>query len=350
MERKISIIIPVYNVEKYIKICIESVINQTYKNLEILVINDGTKDKSFEIIESYLGDKRIKVINREKNSGIAVTRNIGISQATGEYIFFIDADDYLEINAIENLIEALNDEDIIGGNFFYYDEIKKNKTENIIKNDENSLMDSKKYFFNQASEIVVWNKLYRRSFLIENNLKFTEGIIHEDEEFSFNCYISSSKVKYIDKITYNYRINRENSIMDNIRKKQNVEYSIKSLEKILENLKLLKLKKNTYFIKIRVLLRVLELQNIIFERKRKIISKKEILKFEKELREIKLDRLTFEEKIMVNKILRNIILKREFLNLNLLNKFYWENGILKYKDLRKILSRKLRNLSTREGY
>lgn len=125
MERKISIIIPVYNVEKYIKICIESVINQTYKNLEILVINDGTKDKSFEIIESYLEDKRIKVINREKNSGIAVTRNIGISQATGEYIFFIDADDYLEINAIENLIEALNDEDIIGGNFFIMMKLKK---------------------------------------------------------------------------------------------------------------------------------------------------------------------------------------------------------------------------------
>ena len=100
---KVSVIVPVYNVEKYIRQCLESIINQTYKNLEIIVVNDGTKDNSMKIVEEYLSDERIKVINKE-NGGIASARNRGIDEATGEYISFVDSDDWLELNTYEKFL------------------------------------------------------------------------------------------------------------------------------------------------------------------------------------------------------------------------------------------------------
>ena len=113
---KVSVIVPVYNVEKYIRQCLESIINQTYKNLEIIVVNDGTKDNSMKIVEEYLSDERIKVINKE-NGGIASARNRGIDEATGEYISFVDSDDWLELNTYEKLVEIIVDEDIIVFNY-----------------------------------------------------------------------------------------------------------------------------------------------------------------------------------------------------------------------------------------
>lgn len=100
---KTSVIIPVYGVEKYIRQCLESVINQTYKNLEIIVVNDGTQDNSMKIVEEYLVDKRIRVINKE-NEGVASARNKGMEEARGEYISFVDSDDWLELDVFEKLI------------------------------------------------------------------------------------------------------------------------------------------------------------------------------------------------------------------------------------------------------
>ena len=94
---KVSVIVPVYNVEKYLKQCLDSIVNQTYKNLEIIIVNDGTKDNSMKIVEEYLQDKRIKVINKE-NGGLSSARNRGIEEATGEYISFVDSDDYIDLN------------------------------------------------------------------------------------------------------------------------------------------------------------------------------------------------------------------------------------------------------------
>lgn len=126
---KVSIIIPVYNVEKYIRQCLESVINQTYKNIEIIVINDGTKDGSMKIVEEYLEDKRIKIINKN-NGGLSSARNKGIEEATGEYIYFLDSDDWIEKDTIEVLVKNSKDVDIIEANFFYFDEITKIKEKN----------------------------------------------------------------------------------------------------------------------------------------------------------------------------------------------------------------------------
>lgn len=121
---KISVIVPVYNVEKYLKQCLDSIVNQTYKNLEIIIVNDGTKDNSMKIVENYLQDNRIKVINKE-NGGLASARNSGLEKVTGKYISFIDSDDWIELNMYEELVSQINDEDILIYRYFSYDDKKK---------------------------------------------------------------------------------------------------------------------------------------------------------------------------------------------------------------------------------
>ena len=126
---KISVIIPVYNVEKYIIECIESIINQTFKDIEIIVVNDGSKDNSIKIVEEYLSDKRLKIINKE-NRGLSSARNKGMKIARGEYIYFIDSDDFINEDVLEVLYKNLESErfDIIFSNFsFYNDKTKKEK-------------------------------------------------------------------------------------------------------------------------------------------------------------------------------------------------------------------------------
>lgn len=193
---KVSIIIPVYGVEKYISQCLESVINQSYENIEIIVVNDGTKDNSMKIVEEYLLDERIKIINKE-NGGLASARNRGIEEATGEYIYFLDSDDWIEVNTIEVLVEESNNLDIIYSNFWYFDEKNQKKRKNKEKIKSNMSMTGE-YLLGYSTEIMVWNKIYKKSFLEEKQLRFLEGIIHEDEEFTFKCYMNSPQVKYID--------------------------------------------------------------------------------------------------------------------------------------------------------
>lgn len=332
---KISVIIPIYNVEKYIKQCLESVLNQTYKNLEIILVNDGTKDSSMEIIEEYLLDERIIVINKE-NGGLSSARNYGLEKVTGEYIYFLDSDDWLEENTLEILINNSNDVDIVRGNFYYYDEIKNTKILPKFKLEYNKNLEAK-FLLQDGVEIMVWNKLYRTSFIKKNNLKFVEGIIHEDEEFTFKTYMLNPKVEYLEKVTYNYRINRANSIMNGSKKNS----SINSLGKIVENFeKQLKFISNP-FIQLRYILRVYYLKIFLFRGKDKIIPIEEIKRFEDIITNFELKSLSLKEKEIIVKDFRYILFQKEFKNFNLLNKFYWKNGIFTIFHIRKIISRKI---------
>ena len=336
---KISVIIPVYGVEKYIRQCLESVINQTYKNLEIIVVNDGTKDNSMKIVEEYLSDERIKIINKE-NGGLSSARNRGMEEATGEYIYFLDSDDWIELNTIEILVENSKGVDIVGANFFYYDEvIKKRKIEKDIL--KNIPITKGEYLLTKNIEIMVWNKLCKTSFLKEKKINFIEGIIHEDEEFTFRCYMNSPKVKYIEEYTYNYRVNREDSIMTNSKKNEKLEFSIQSLEMIVESLKESLKEEFNLFIKLRFYLRERNLKNFISKKKRKKISKEEIYEFEEKLKKFEIEKLNEIEKIIIKNEIRNIILQKEFSKFRIFNKFYWSNGIINIFNLRKVLSRKL---------
>ena len=336
---KVSIIIPVYGVEKYISQCLESVINQSYENIEIIVVNDGTKDNSMKIVEEYLLDERIKIINKE-NGGLASARNRGIEEATGEYIYFLDSDDWIEVNTIEVLVEESNNLDIIYSNFWYFDEKNKKKRKNKEKIKSNMSMTGE-YLLGYSTEIMVWNKIYKKSFLEEKQLRFLEGIIHEDEEFTFKCYMNSPQVKYIDIYTYNYRINRENSIMNDIKNKEKIEYSIKSFEMIVENLKKSLKDDFSEFIKLRFFLRERNLKNFISKKRERSISKEEIINFEKELNNFDMKNFNKLEKNIIKNEIRNILLQKNF---PIFRKIYWRNRIINMKFLRKVISRRIRGI------
>lgn len=201
---KISIIIPIYNTDKYLPTCLDSIIAQTYKNIEIICINDGSPDNSLQILEKYAQkDSRMKIINQE-NKGVSVARNNGTNNATGEYILFVDADDWLELNCCEQLIKNIGESDII-----IFDTIRH----------INNKIRINKHLETREDQILltgIWNKMYKSTFLKSNKLLFPTGITHS-EDFIFNnyIYIIEPKIKYCPEYLYNYRMNREGCATQN---------------------------------------------------------------------------------------------------------------------------------------
>lgn len=181
---KISIIIPVYNVEKYLKMCLDSVINQTYQNLEIILINDGSTDNSGKICEEYKrADSRIILIHKE-NEGLSMARNTGLDIASGEYISFVDSDDYISGNMVETLYDRLleTQSDMAVCSLQYVDEAGKNLCSDFIFDDIVLGQDEfwKLYTSTGHTECVVaWNKLYKRETL--EQLYYPKGRLREEE-------------------------------------------------------------------------------------------------------------------------------------------------------------------------
>ena len=212
---KISVIIPIYNVEKFLKQGIESAINQTYTNLEIILVDDGSTDLSPQICEEYSKmDKRIKVIHKE-NGGLSSARNAGLDVATGKYIMFLDADDTFEPNACEVLYKEIEktDADFVVGNYIHmtHDGVKWESPlfdVNLYDNFELSINDFQKSFFVMNS--VVWNKIFRRDFIEKHHLRFIPKALAEDAIFSTYCYVYTNKAFYINDVVYDYRQNEPN--------------------------------------------------------------------------------------------------------------------------------------------
>lgn len=238
---KVSIIVPIYNVEKYIERCIKSLISQTYRDIEILLINDGSPDDSKTICERYEKiDKRIKLYNKE-NGGLSDTRNYGLKRAKGEYILFVDSDDYIESNTVEVLISEMKKDnlDIVAGNAVLEADGEDKKYLDITKHDKNKVTNGLEYYvssneadFFQASVCIY---MYKRELILENNLFFEKGILHEDEEWTPRVMINAKRVKYINFIFYHYTASRENSIMNSKDKTKNMVdlfNTYKKLEKI----------------------------------------------------------------------------------------------------------------------
>lgn len=209
---KISIIIPVYNAEKYVKKTIESVTMQSYRNLEIILINDGSKDDSHAICRDYaFRDMRIKLIDIE-NSGPGFARNIGLREASGEYICFVDADDKLEKNALETLlsIREIYDFDIVCGNHFkVHSTIKESRdfceTGEISREKNVRRFNS---FKTSDSFGYVWAKLYKRKFLTMNNICFSEEreVFLEDLLFNLKCFAFTPMYYLINTPIYHYNV------------------------------------------------------------------------------------------------------------------------------------------------
>ena len=235
----VSIVIPVYNVEKYIEKCLLSVINQTYKNLEIIIVNDGTKDNSLKICERIKQmDERVKIIN-QKNGGLSCARNTGIDNANGEYICFVDSDDFLENDFVEVLLNFAKEKnvDICACDFWYIDEndkkwTLKEKNDKMYSNIEaikDILLDY------QKTEVMTWNKIYKLDIFKKYNIRFPVGKLHEDNYTTYKLYYYSNGVYLVNKKLY-YYLQRNDSIMG---KKFNVK-RLDALDSVYEKKKFFK--------------------------------------------------------------------------------------------------------------
>lgn len=239
MKSKISIVVPIYNTEKYLSNCIDSIINQTYQNLEIILIDDGSTDNSGKIADNYAKkDKRVKVFH-QKNQGQSAARNLGIKKATGDFISFIDSDDEIMPTFIENLASPFNDDVSISVCGIKYKRLKQKTSENVYIN---SLRSRKKHETKKAYILYLLaidgrmyssvNKLYRAS--IAKNLKFDEALnFAEDTKFVLD-YIEESKGEpaFVLKPLYVYNFGTETSTMRTVSTSwQNWQTSYKNLKK-----------------------------------------------------------------------------------------------------------------------
>lgn len=220
----ISIIVPIYNVEKYLSRCIDSILNQSFTDLEIILVNDGSTDNCGKICDEYkLIDDRIKVIHKI-NGGLSDARNVGIAVAKGKYIMFVDSDDFIDSNMCKILLEQMKlyNVDIVSCNFFfsYNNGIKKINNQSIkTLTVLNNLEMIKKYFCNYSVDLnVVWNKLYKKELFTKYNIVFPKGYIHEDNFIIYKLYYKSKKICIMNDILYFYE-QRNNSIAKNISSK-----------------------------------------------------------------------------------------------------------------------------------
>lgn len=229
---KVSVVIPVYNTEKYVRQAVESIMRQSLEELEIIIINDGSTDGSPEIInEASITDRRIQVY-AQTNQGLSRARNAGITHAHGEYIYFMDSDDLLEQDALELCYRKCEEKELdfvfFDAQSFYDDNVRNAPTLNYKRTDK---LENKVYAGNEALELQLKNREYtpsaclnfiRRSFLENIGLQFYPGIVHEDQLFTTLLYLQAVKTACIKRTFFQRRM-RENSIMTRKFTKRNIE-------------------------------------------------------------------------------------------------------------------------------
>lgn len=234
---KYSVIIPVYNVEKYIDRCLKSIISQNYDDLEIIVIDNGSTDSSGSICDTYASEYSNISVYHIENHGVGSARNFGLSKARGEFIYFVDSDDYLVGNLFAEFEDKLTpDFDLLV--FSYYNSFEqemteKNRTKKILPyNGSYDKYDFSKIFkdlFLSDMLYTVWNKFYRREFLIENNISFEKYELGEDVRFNLNVYREVNKVYLSQDSYYVYVIGRKGSAMSSYNPKR-LQYQLQELE------------------------------------------------------------------------------------------------------------------------
>lgn len=219
-----SIVIPVYNVEKYLKDCLDSVSNQTFSDWEAICVNDGSTDNSAALLEEYAAkDERIKIIS-QPNGGLSAARNTGMDAAIGDYILFLDSDDWLEHDALEVLSQQMNDVDMLcfSGRRFFEDTKAFSIADQLPEKTYVSGMD---YYNENAlthrdfAFVCVVLRVYKRSFLAKSGLWFKEGVFHEDNLFTPQICFYAKRVRIINTCLYDYRV-RACSITTTVNKKR----------------------------------------------------------------------------------------------------------------------------------
>lgn len=221
---KISVVVPVYNVEMFIRTCLDSLAGQTYHNIEIILVDDGSQDQSGSIIDEFAENKHNVISLHQPNSGVSLARNLGLSHATGEYILFVDPDDWIELDCCARLAEVVQMKpyDIV----FFMDRTINEKTGDSSEfargnNRELCIEDIQVLqYSNMCAEYrstgfhsgTPWGKLFRKSFLTENSFRFTAGVVKaQDVLFCTQCYEAVRLAYCLDYVGYNYRLMSEGS-------------------------------------------------------------------------------------------------------------------------------------------
>lgn len=245
MNPLVTISIPIFKCEKFIIRCLESVKNQTYKNLEIVLVNDCTPDDSMLLVKNFIDanpDLTIKIIEHQENSGLSVVRNNGIKASTGKYLFFLDSDDEITTDCIELLVKKAEETDaqiIIAQNRWI------NTFDNTTKDFGFPTITEKKYYNNNLEIFSVyskggfpsssWNKLFKRDFIVDNQIYFVPGLFAQDELWFFHLLLKTDTLAIIDDITYLYYLHGESVIFN--RKKKNFENYLTILEYLTKSYK-----------------------------------------------------------------------------------------------------------------
>ena len=215
----ISVVVPVYNVEKYLEKCLQSLIEQCYSDMEIVVVDDKSTDRSLCIAKKYEKYNNVKVISKEKNTGLSDSRNVGIRESRGQYIMFLDSDDYVEdgcIFKIQEIVKKENEPDIV---YFGYSEEYESTNEKYIKygyvSQKNKIYTGEEF---AIAELIQRNLyaaacfgIYNREFIVRNNLYFESGLLHEDELWTPQVILRANKVYTSDYVFYHY-LRRNGSI------------------------------------------------------------------------------------------------------------------------------------------
>lgn len=215
----VSVIVPVYNVDMFIEECLDSIVKQTYQELQIIVVDDGSTDESNQKVRLYLSDSRVQFIE-QANAGLSGARNTGLEAASGKYVLFVDSDDYLALTAVEELVDLMrkNQTELIrfNGRAFLdgIDEpIEQNKYDFSHRLQEGARYTDNRFEMNRRTFAApVYLYMVKREVIEQNNLSFYEGILHEDELFTTQIFLTSHSMVYANAFYYNRRY-RKNSIM-----------------------------------------------------------------------------------------------------------------------------------------
>ena len=238
---KLSILVPIYNVEDFLEECLESLVGQTLREIEIICINDGSTDKSLAIIKSFAKkDDRIIIVDK-KNSGYGDNVNKGLRKATGEYIGIVEPDDFVELKMFENmyLVAKNNKAEVVKANFYNYSTAKKedlNKSSLFIKNEVGKVVNPEKsrhIFFQQPC---VWSAIYEKEFLKKNQIEFlpSAGASYQDAGFAFKVWAMAKRVVFIEDAYLHYRNDNPNSSVKSSGKVYAVKEEYDAVEDYLE--------------------------------------------------------------------------------------------------------------------
>lgn len=237
VQPKVSILIPIYNVERYLNQCLDSIVNQTLQDIQIICLNDGSTDCSLKILKEYAkNDPRIIIVDK-KNSGYGDSMNLGLSRANGEYIGIVESDDYIELDAFEKLynLAKKHNADVARSNYYHYKDGKNTKYSYVDPHDINRLIDPERriWIFYQAPAI--WSAIYKRSFINENKIKFlpTPGASYQDTGFNFKVWVSTKRAVFTEAAFLHYRLDNESSSVNNPGKVFNVCKEYEEIEKYL---------------------------------------------------------------------------------------------------------------------